>query len=219
MKATPLNEEMYQYIVDLVAQDEIALLEPMKRRADAAGVPEIMISPEQARFVGFFLKAIGAKRVLDIGTLFGYSAAIMSKAVGQSGEVVTLEYSSKHAAVARENFRELGLKNITLHEGAALDALKTMPDNSFDFAMIDADKANYENYLMECLRLVRNGGVIAGDNTMAFGYITDDIAEDNPDYKSVLAIRSFNKRFVAEPRLFSSFITIGDGMLAGVVTK
>jgi predicted O-methyltransferase YrrM len=220
MKATPLNEATYNYIVDLVASSEESLLAVMKAKADAAGIPEIMISPEQARFIGFFLRAIKAKRVLDIGTLFGYSAAIMSQAVGPDGEVVTLEYESLHAQTARKLFRELNLENISLLQGAALDHMKTMPDNFFDFILIDADKVNYVNYLQESLRLIKNGGIIVGDNAMAFGFVADSaMTADNPDFNNVLAIREFNKKFVSERSMFSAFATIGDGMMMGVVKK
>ncbi len=220
MKATPLNEDIYKYIVNLVARDEEATLEIMQAHANQMGVPPIMISPEQARFVGFFLRAIKAKRVLDIGTLFGFSAAIMSQAVGVDGEVVTLEFEPVHAQSARKNFKTLGLENISLLQGPALDHMKSMPDNYFDFIMIDADKKNYLAYLEDALRLVRNGGIIAGDNAMAFGFVADQtITHMNPDYENIQSIREFNARFVAEKRMFSSFVTIGDGMLLGVVSK
>src|ERR1700687_2955284 len=113
MKGTPLTEQTYNYIIDNFASDETMLLQLMQKRAEESGVPMIMISEEQAKFIGFFLKAIGAKRVLDIGTLFGYSAAIMSKAIGADGEVVTLEFEPAHANVARSNFKHLGLENIS----------------------------------------------------------------------------------------------------------
>src|SRR5262245_50781443 len=109
MKGTPLTEAMYNYIVENFAFEEEALLELMQANAQASGIPMIMIRPEQAKFVGFFLRAMKAKRVLDIGTLFGYSAAIMAKAVGEDGEVVTLEFEPAHAAVALSNFRHAGL--------------------------------------------------------------------------------------------------------------
>lgn len=220
MKGTPVTENIYNYIVELVAIEEEELLSRMKVKADELGVPEIMISPEQARFVGFFLRAIKAKRVLDIGTLFGYSAAIMSRAVGSDGEVITLEYSPLHAQAALHNFDSLGLKNISLLKGPALEHMKTMADNSFDFIIIDADKPNYINYLKEGQRLIKNGGIIAGDNAMAFGFIADAaITELHPDYPNIQAIREFNRQFVSEKKMFTSFVTIGDGMLLGVVNK
>lgn len=219
MKGTPLNEATYNYIVDNFAAEEAKLLEIMQGRAAEAGVPMIMISEEQAKFLGMFLKAIKAKRVLDIGTLFGYSAAVMARAIGPDGEVVTLEYDAKHAEVARHNFKHLHIENISLLQGPALDHMKTMADSIFDFIIIDADKPNYQNYLNEGLRLIKNGGVIAGDNAFAFGLLTEPIGADNPDYPNVLAIREFNKAFAAEGAMFSAVVPVGDGLVMGVVSK
>src|SRR5438874_9243399 len=135
MKGTPLNEQTFNYIVEHFATEEATLLEVMQKRAEEAGVPMIMISEEQAKFIGFFVKAIKAKRVLDIGTLFGYSAAIMSKAMGPGGEVVTLEFDPLHAKVAHQNFKHLSLENISLLQGPALDHMKKMQESIFDFIL------------------------------------------------------------------------------------
>ncbi len=219
MKGTPLTEKTFNYIVDTFAVEEATLLQVMQKNAEQAGVPMIMISEEQAKFIGFFLKAIKAKRVLDIGTLFGYSAAIMSKAIGADGEVVTLEYEAHHAQVARHNFKHLGLENISLLQGAALDHMRSMADGIFDFIMIDADKINYSNYLKEALRLIKNGGVIAGDNALAFGKLMDEVPPSDPDYIGVTAIRAFNKEFAALGNAFSCIVPVGDGLVMGVVKK
>lgn len=218
MKGTPLTDQIYEYIVRSFAHEERELLLRMQQRASMAGIPMIMISEEQAKFVGFFLKAIGAKRVLDIGTLFGYSAAIMARAMGDAGTVTSLEFSGKHAEVARENLEAEGITNVTVIQGAALDTLRTLESASYDFALIDADKVNYTGYLKECLRLVRPGGVIAGDNALAWGKIADpELRQDDEDYTSVTAVRTFNAAMAAEPRLFTAVVPIGDGMAMGVV--
>lgn len=220
MKGTPLTDKTFDYIVDLFAIEESQLLELMQRRASEKGVPMIMISEEQARFVGFFLKAMNAKRVLDIGTLFGYSAVIMSRAIGAEGEVVTLEFEPLHATVARENFKHLNIENIKILQGPALEQMKGMPDNYFDFIMIDADKPNYVNYLREALRLIRNGGVIAGDNALAWGKIAEkNIPANDPDFLSATAMQLFNAEFAALKNVFSCIVPVGDGMAMGVVQK
>jgi len=219
MKGTPLTEQTFNYIVENFASDEATLLQNMQKRAEEAGVPMIMISEEQAKFIGFFLKAIKATRVLDIGTLFGYSAAIMSKAIGPAGEVVTLEFETLHANVARANFKHLGLENISLMVGPALDNMKTMQDSIFDFIMIDADKINYLHYLREALRLIKNGGVIAGDNAFAFGKLVTHVSETDPDFIGVNAIREFNAKFAAEKSMFSCIVPVGDGLAMGFVQK
>ena len=219
MKGTPLNEQTYSYIVEHFAADEAILSETMQKRAAEAGVPMIMISEEQAKFIGFFLKAIKAKRVLDIGTLFGYSAAIMAKAIGLQGEVITLEFEQLHSNVARANFKHLDLKNISLLQGPALDQMKCMQSGIFDFIMIDADKINYSNYLHEALRLIKDGGVIAGDNCLAFGKLTQHVPETDPDFISVNAVRHFNLEFAAEKSMFSCVVPVGDGLVMGFVQK
>lgn len=220
MKGTPLTEPVYNYIVDLFAKDEVALLKQFSERAEQAGIPMISISEEQAKFLGFFVKAIKAKRVLDVGTLFGYSAAIMAQAMGDGGEVVSLEFEPMHARVARENLASVGISNVTIHEGPALDHMKRFESDSFDFILIDADKVNYINYLKEGLRLIKAGGVIAGDNAMAFGRLMDnDIQKDDADYESVTAVRRFNAEFAAESSIFGVIVAVGDGMAMGVVHK
>ena len=219
MKGTPLTEETFNYIVEHFAADETILSEIMQKRASEAGIPMIMISEEQAKFIGFFLKATRAKRVLDIGTLFGYSAAIMSKAIGPSGEVVTLEFEPLHAKVAHQNFKHLGLENISMLQGPALDHMKKMQEGIFDFIMIDADKINYINYLHEALRLVKDGGVIAGDNAFAFGKLTAHVPATDPDFISVNAVREFNEVFAATKTMFSCVVPVGDGLLMGYVKK
>ncbi len=219
MKGTPLTDHTCEYIVSNFASDERVLLQRMSARAQAAGIPMIMIAEEQAKFVKVFLRAIKAKRVLDVGTLFGYSAAIMSQAIGADGEVVSLEFNPEHAEVAKENLAEAGIGNVKVITGPALDAMKSMKDNIFDFVLIDADKVNYVNYLRESLRLVRPGGVIAGDNALALGKIATEVEPDDSDFVSVTALQEFNRAITAEPSLFSILAPIGDGMVIGVVQK
>jgi predicted O-methyltransferase YrrM len=219
MKGTPLNDQLFEYIVHNFAEDERTLLEHMSARAKSAGMPMIMISEEQARFIGMFLRAIEARRVLDVGTLFGYSAAIMARAVGAEGVVISLEFKETHALVARENLADLGIPNVTVRTGPALDAMKQMSDNTFDFILIDADKPNYSNYLKESLRLVKPGGVIAGDNALAWGKIASTLKKDDPDYTSVTALQQFNQAFAHESAIFGVICAIGDGMAIGVVSK
>ncbi len=217
MKGTPLTETTHEYIVKHFASGERALLEKMRVRAEAAGLPMINISEDQAKFIAFFLKAIKAKRALDVGTLFGYSAAIMARAMGTDSEVVTLESNDKHANVAKENIETLHLRNIQIKSGPALEIMKLMRRETFDFVLIDADKPNYTNYLNEALRLVRPGGVIAGDNALAWGKLTEDLPKTDPDFASVKAIRSFNETFANQKTLFSTLIPVGDGMVMGVL--
>ncbi len=217
MKGTPLTEKTFNYIVDLFAKDEVALLERMSTRAKEAGVPMIMISEEQAKFIEVFLKAIKAKRALDIGTLFGYSAAIMSRAMGPESHVVSLEFLPMHAEVAKTNLAAEGIENVEIIVGPAAESLKTLEAASFDFILIDADKENYSIYLDHALQLIKSGGVIAGDNALAWGKITDtSISKNDPDYLSVTSVQAFNLSFANEQRLFSIIVPVGDGLALGV---
>jgi caffeoyl-CoA O-methyltransferase len=218
MKGTPLTEESFNYIVDLFAKEEVALLHRMSKRAHEAGVPMIMISEEQAKFIGFFLKAIKAKRVLDVGTLFGYSAAVMSCAMGPDASVVSLEFSPMHADVAEANLDTEGIRNVEIIVGPAAESLKTLTPASFDFILIDADKENYSIYLDFALTLIKPGGVIAGDNALAWGKITNfNISKEDPDHLSVTSMQSFNLSFANEESLFSIVVPVGDGMAMGVM--
>jgi predicted O-methyltransferase YrrM len=220
MKGTPLTEQTYNYIVEHFAAEEVTLLEIMQKRATEAGMPMIMISEDQAKFLGFFLKAINAKRVLDVGTLFGYSAAIMSNAVGKDAEVVTLEFEPLHAKVAHQNFKHLGLENISLLQGPAIDYMKKMKAGIFDFILIDADKPSYSDYLKESLRLIKDGGVIAVYNALAWGKIANmNLPAYDPDYLSARAMQQFNREFAADKSMFSCIVPIGDGMAMGYVKK
>ncbi|HEY3874758.1 MAG TPA: O-methyltransferase [Candidatus Kapabacteria bacterium] len=216
MKGTPLTEETYEYIVKHFASGERTLLERMSVRAKAAEIPMIHISDDQAKFIAFFLKAVKAKKALDVGTLFGYSAAIMARAMGTDSEVTTLENKDKHAAVAKENFDTLRLRNVVIKIGPALESMKLMRRGTFDFVLIDADKPNYSAYLTEAIRLVKPGGVIAGDNALAWGKIAGTVPKGDSDAASVTAIRGFNEAFANHKHLFGTLIPVGDGMTMGV---
>ena len=220
MKGTPLTEQTHEYIVSNFALEEQSLLAAMSAPAEEAGIPMIMIAEDQAKFIAFFLRAVRARRVLDVGTLFGFSAAIMARAIGSEGEVISLEFSEKHATVAKENWAHFGIEHVNVVVGLALDAMKSMASDSFDFILIDADKLNYTNYLQESLRLIKSGGVIAGDNALAWGRIADKkISPDDPDYTSITSIQAFNKAVAAEGSMFSIIVPIGDGMAMSVVEK
>lgn len=213
MKGSPLTPALYQYIVERFAQEERALLRKMARRAEAAGLRPIMISEDQARFLGLLLRAVGARRALDVGTLFGYSAAIMAQAMGPRGRVVSLDMDERAARVATENLRELGLGDrVEIRLGRALDSLKRLRGRSFDFALIDADKAPYVEYYEEGLRLVRRGGWIAADNTLAWGRVAEPPAavRSEPD---VGAIQRFNDHVSRDRRVEACLLPIGDGLL------
>jgi predicted O-methyltransferase YrrM len=165
----------------------------------------------------------GARKILEIGTLAGYSTIWLARALPADGKMVTLEFDPKHAAVARENISKAGFADrVEVREGSAMDTLpllKAEGAGPFDFVFIDANKTGYSDYLDWALQLTRRGSVIVGDNAVQAGRIADADCEDT----TVQAIRSFIEKLGAEPRVNSTILQcVGskgyDGMAIGIVT-
>ena len=143
----------------------------------AAELPSIDVSPAQGKLLNLLARSIDAKRVLEIGTLGGYSTLWFARAVGESGKVVTLEYEPRHAAVARANLDRAGVGDrCEIRVGAALDTLPQL-DGVFDLVFIDADKPNNANYVEWALRLTRLGSVIIVDNVVGRGELATGTTE------------------------------------------
>jgi predicted O-methyltransferase YrrM len=137
----------------------------------AAGLRPIDVSPLQGKFLHLIARAIGARRVLEIGTLGGYSTLWLARAVGEAGRVVTLELQPRNAAVARANLDRAGVTaRVEVRVGAALDLLPAV-EGPFDLVFIDADKANQDAYLAWALKLARPGAVIIGENVVGDGWL------------------------------------------------
>lgn len=176
----------------------------------AAGLPAIDVSPLQGKLLSLLAQIAGARKILEIGTLGGYSTIWLARAVAADGLVVTLEASPRHAAVARANFARAGLAaRIDLREGAALDSLQALENEGigpFDFFFIDADKENNPSYLAWAMRLGRKGSVIVADNVVREGEI---LVPETAD-PSARGIRRFFDLLAAEPRLSATAIqTVG----------
>jgi caffeoyl-CoA O-methyltransferase len=216
MKATPLTNALYDYIVDNFAPED-DLLREIVADAEKNGVPQIHISPMQGKFLQLLIHMIGAKKVLEVGSLFGYSAIWMAQALPEDGKVISLELEPKHAQLIRKNAAKAGLSDkIDVRQGDANALLPTLiKEAPFDLAFIDADKTGYVDYVDHALRLVRKGGVIIGDNALAHGKVWDATGGEESGF--VLPIRKFNHRMATEPRLVSLLIPIGDGMCVGFV--
>ncbi|MBC8145193.1 MAG: O-methyltransferase [bacterium] len=215
MKGTPLTDGIVDYINELFPSEE-DVLRTLKKDALEADIPAIQISPEQGAYMQVMLRAMSAKRVIEIGTLAGYSSILMARALPDDGELVTLEVNPFHAQFATERIAEAGLAHkVRVLTGSALDLLERDLAGSgpYDFAFIDADKPAYTRYLDLLLPLMRRGGVIAGDNAMAWGEIANPATED----PSVKGMQAFNRAMAAETRLQSCLVPIGDGMCMGVV--
>jgi caffeoyl-CoA O-methyltransferase len=217
MKGSPITEELFDYIVENFAPED-ELLHSLPADAEKQGVPMIHISPEQGKFLQVLMKACNARKVLEIGSLFGYSTIWMARALPADGKLITLELHTLHAQVTRRNVARAGLAaKVEVREGNALESLAKMDaEGPFDFAFIDADKPGYVAYLDYVLKLVRPGGIIIGDNASAGGKVWESKhGRGTPEF--VGAIDAFNQRMATEPRLTSLLVPISDGMCIGVV--
>jgi predicted O-methyltransferase YrrM len=197
------------YIVNKLVRSDTHLDAALQANS-AAGLPPIDVAPNQGKMLHLFARMMGARRILEIGTLGGYSTIWLARALPADGALVTLELDPKHAAVARENIARAGLGSIVdLRIGPAADSLATLVDEGagpFDFIFIDADKPSNSTYLQWALRLARVGSVIVVDNVVRDGAI---VQAAHPD-PSVQGTRQFIETLSAEPRVEATLIqTVG----------
>jgi predicted O-methyltransferase YrrM len=196
-------------------------LEAAQADADTAGLPEIQVTPPQGRLLGILCQTVGAKRILEFGTLGGYSTIVMARTLPADGLLTTLEYDPRHAEVAWENIERAGLADmVDLRVGAALDTLPQLASEGcgpFDFVFIDADKENTPNYFAWALDHTRPGGLIFADNVIRGGSIADP-----GDDQAAHAQRAFHDYLAEESRVSATTIqTVGakgyDGFVLAVV--
>ena len=207
-----ITDRVYDYL------QEASVREPeiLKRlRAETAELPEhnMQIGPEQGQFMALLVGLIGARRALEIGTFTGYSALAVALALPDDGKLIACEISEEYTTIGRRYWQEAGLAtNIDLKIGLALDTLDGLiaegQAETFDFAFIDADKVNYQNYFDRTLILVRPGGLIAVDNVLWNGAVADP----RNTTKNTEAIRQFNAKLGNDPRVAISMVPIGDGL-------
>jgi predicted O-methyltransferase YrrM len=193
------------YIESLFQTSDTALEHALKASTDN-GLPEIQVSANQGKLLYLFAKLIGANRILEIGTLGGYSTISLARALPDGGQVVTLEFEPKHAMVAEQNLARAGLANrVQIVVGAALITLPGLETGGlFDMVFIDADKDNYPGYLDWALRLTRPGGLILADNIVRGGAVIDA----NSDDPKVQSVRRFNELLCEDPRAESLVVQL-----------
>jgi len=211
-ESTPVTVAHLRYLAERTRPED-AFLGELKRAAKDAGIPPIWISPEQASFMQILLALSGASEVVEVGTLAGYSAIAMARALPPGGRVRTIEIDPKHADFAEAWIARSDVADrITVMRGAGRDVLPGLDPDSADAAFLDADKTSYTAYLTECLRIVRRGGLIMADNAFAFG----QLFHDNPTDPDVPAVKAFNERMAREPSLHAIIVPLGDGLWVGV---
>jgi len=205
------------YLVDALLAPDPALDAALERSREA-GLPEIAVAPNQGKLLHLLARIAGARRILEVGTLGGYSTIWLARALPADGHLVTLELDPKHAEVARSNLDAAGVGDrVDIRVGPALETLAAL-DEPFDFVFIDADKANIPTYVEESLRLSHPGTVIVVDNTVRKGGIVDADSTD----ANVVGTRAMYALLSGHPRIDATAVqTVGskghDGFTLGVV--
>jgi predicted O-methyltransferase YrrM len=200
-----LWDNVDRYISDTLVQADAALAAALAA-SDAAGLPAISVSPAHGKLLWLLARTIGAQRILEVGTLGGYSAIWLARGLAPGGRLVTLEALEKHAAVARKNLAGAGLSDVVeVRVGPALDTLPRL-EGPFDLTFIDADKQNNAEYFRWALKLSRPGSLIVVDNVVRDGAVIDARSRD----AAVRGVRRLYELIATEPRVAATAIqTVG----------
>jgi predicted O-methyltransferase YrrM len=219
-----MDEELFAavdaFVCDTVVKDDEGLLGAVSA-AEAAGLPAIQVSPPQGKLLQLLVRLLGARRILEFGTLGGYSAILMARALPEEGRLITLEAKADYAEVARRSIDAAGVGGkVEVRVGPALEALPDLEEESsepFDLVFIDADKVNTPNYFAWSLGRTRPGGLIIADNVVRDGALADPGGDE-----AALAQRRLHEMLAGEPRVSATTVqTVGvkgyDGFLIALV--
>ncbi|MEO6693811.1 MAG: O-methyltransferase [Ignavibacteria bacterium] len=215
MKSVPLNEEVYNYIIDKFVPED-PLLEELIKETEKLEIPLIQISPEQGKFFYLVCKMINAKEALEIGTLTGFSGIHIARGLAEGGMLTTVELIQEHGDTAIKYFEKAGLKNKTqVVISNAKDHMKKLvsENRKYDFIFIDADKPGYPHYFEEAVKLSHTGTVIILDNMIKDGRVVHDAGED----QDLKAIQLTNEIISKHDRVETLLLPIGDGITFSVV--
>jgi caffeoyl-CoA O-methyltransferase len=207
-----ISDELYDYLLAVgLRESETA----RRLREETARLPAavMQISPEQGAFMQLLVSLIGARRTLEVGTFTGYSALVVAEALPADGRVVACDVSEEWTAIGRRYWDDAGVaERIDLRLGPAIATLDGLlaerRHGSFDFAFIDADKGNYDGYYERSLELLRQGGLLAIDNTLWSGAVIDAARDD----EDTAAIRAINRKVSRDARVDMVLLPIGDGL-------
>jgi predicted O-methyltransferase YrrM len=211
-----MNHDLQQYLIDHSVH-EPEVLKELRVLTQRLSESRMQISPEQGQFMRLLMQLTGATKTLDIGTFTGYSSLVVALALPANGKVVTFDISDEWTSTARQFWQAAGVTNkIDLKIGFAEESLQSLINNgeinTYDFAFIDADKANYDRYYEACMQLVKPGGMIAVDNVLWDGKVADRSISDT----STNAIRALNKKIYNDKRVLASMLPIGDGLTLAI---
>lgn len=222
-----MNEDIWSDVDDyicerLLGSDEV--LELALRDSDETGLLNYFVAPTQGKLLNILVRMQGARRILELGTLAGYSTIWLARALPEGGRLITVEIQPEYAAIAQKNIALAGLSHLVeIRVGKAIDVLPSLQAEGlapFDLIFIDADKAGYPEYLEWSLKLSRPGTVIIGDNVVRKGQLADPTSSD----PRVIGVRRFIEQIAQNPRLSATVIqTVGskgyDGFAVAIVTS
>jgi caffeoyl-CoA O-methyltransferase len=209
-KYVTLTPELYEYLAEHGARQDDVLRRLADETEKLGDIAIMQIAPEQGAFMTLLVRAMGGRRALELGTFTGYSAICIARGLAEDGTLVTCDISGEWTEIARRYFEEAGVADrIDLRLGPALETLRELPaDEPFDFAFVDANKAEYPDYYEECLRLLRPGGLIMLDNVLRGGQVLDG-DDDDP---RTLATREVNERAILDKRVDVAMLGVADGI-------
>lgn len=211
-RTIPMTDALYDYLLGISLREHPLLV---RLREETARLPEarMQISPEQGQFMQFLVQLMGARRCIEVGVFTGYSSLAVALVLPDDGQLLACDVNEEFTSIAKRYWKEAGVeRKIKLRLAPAIDTLHTRlkagEGGSYDFAFIDADKANYQAYYERVLALLRPGGLLLVDNVLWSGRVLDptDQSEDT------VAIRSFNESLHEDERVDLSLLPIGDGL-------
>jgi predicted O-methyltransferase YrrM len=208
-----IQRGLVQYIRQTFAPED-AVLETVRRNIAERDLPEIQIRPEEGQILQFLAALIGARRILEIGTLAGYSGIWLARGLPEGGKLTTIEFDPTHARIAREHFQLAGVADrVEILEGEAHHVLAGLAQQKpFDMAFIDADKESYPDYLAWAVDHVRSGGLITLHNAFRNGKLVEPDSDER-----AIATRATLATMAQRPNLTSTIIPVGDGIAAALV--
>lgn len=209
-KSAWLSEELHAYIVAHGTAPDAVQQGLIEETAGLGGISMMQIAPEQGAFMTLLVGALGAKRVIEVGTFTGYSALCIARALPDDGELLCCDVSDEWTSVGKPYWEKAGVAHkIDLTIAPAVETLAALPeDESWDMAFIDADKPNYPNYFEAILPRLKRNGVILVDNVLWSGNVVKPDADDD----NTKAIRAFNAKVADDPRVETAIIPLGDGI-------
>jgi predicted O-methyltransferase YrrM len=211
-KTIGIEQPLYDYLLS-VSLREPEVLKQLREETAKLPLGVMQIAPEQGQFMALLVQLIGARKTLEVGVFTGYSSLSVALALPADGKLVACDVSDEYTSIARRYWEKAGVANkIDLRIAPAIETLDELlaagEAETFDFAFIDADKSNYDNYYERALKLVRPGGLIAIDNVLWSGAVADREVQDNRTNK----IRDLNQKLHRDERVNISLVPIADGL-------